>query len=589
MIGMLIALHSCPGGLLACVSFVSVRGRKLLGSDVRRSVGCGSVPIRLPCGLRSRRPLAALLAATFVLAGCGAGGSLASQKSEVAYTGPLDAGLVRTSVGLMRGLVAPDYRLFQGIPYAAPPVGPLRWQPPQPVARWSGMLDASKPGPQCMQDTGHDLHTGKPTSEDCLTLNVWTPTPARVTDKYPVMVWIHGGGFVNGSGDIYFSRWLAAKGRIIVVTINYRLGALGFLAHPSLGSPADIGDYGLADQQAALRWVRDYIADFGGDPAKVTIAGESAGGMSVCDHLVAPGSVGLFRAAIIQSAPCQAQANLATAQRISSHYAGSVGCPDPATAAVCLRALPAAALTSPLWYSHIGDSDALSGPVVGTATLPVGPVAAFVAGRAAHVPVLIGTTHDEFTMFTGLRYLRLGRGVRAAEYPGVLADIFGADGRAVLAHYPPDRYGGDVSLAYSAAVTDGTFACVADRMTGALGRRVPVYAYEFDDPHAPAPDPLRHVPFPVGASHSLELRYLFNVGGAPPLDPGQRVLSEQMIGYWSQFVTKGVPEAAGQPGWPAVGSHPGPRMSLRADGTRVITNFGESHQCPFWAPLKGRS
>jgi para-nitrobenzyl esterase len=401
------------------------------------------------------------------------------------------------------------------------------------------------------------------------------------------MVWIHGGGFVNGSGDIYYSRWLAARGHIVVVTINYRLGVLGFLAHPSLGSPGDIGNYGLADQQAALRWVHDHIADFGGDPAKVTIAGESAGGMSVCDHLVAPGSAGLFRAAIIQSAPCQAQADLATAERISLHYAASAGCSDPATAAVCLRELPATALTDPIWYTHIGEWDALSGPAIGTATLPVGPVAAFAAGRAAQVPVLIGTNHDEFTLFAALRYLRLGRGIRTAEYPAVLADIFGSDGRSVQAHYPPDHYGGDVSLAYSAAVTDGTFACVADRMAGALRRRAPVYAYEFDDPHAPAPDPLRHVPFPVGASHSLELRYLFNVGGAPPLDPAQRVLSDQMIRYWSQFVTKGAPE--GQPGWPVMGGDPAPRMLLRPDGTRVITTFAESHQCPFWAQLKGKS
>jgi para-nitrobenzyl esterase len=551
------------------------------------------VPIRLPRRLRwprCRRPMAALVVTAVLLAGCGVGASLTAQQSEPAYAGPLDAGVVRTSVGLLRGMVASDYRLFQGIPYAAPPVGPLRWQPPQPALRWPGMLDASKPGPQCMQDTGHDLHTGKPTSEDCLTLNVWTPASGRATGHHPVMVWVHGGGFVNGSGDIYYSRWLAAKGGIVVVTINYRLGALGFLAHPALGSPGDVGDYGLADQQAALRWVRDHIADFGGDPTKVTIAGESAGGMSVCDHLVAPGSAGLFRAAIIQSAPCQAQANLVTAQHISSQYAASVGCPDPATAAVCLRALPATALISPLWYSHIGDSDAVSGPVIGTATLPVGPITAFAAGKAAHVPVLIGTNHDEFTLFAGLRYLRLGRGIGPTEYPGALTDIFGADGRAVLAHYPPDRYGGDLSLAYSAAATDGVFACVADRMAGALGRHAAVYAYEFDDPHAPAPNPLRHVPFPVGASHSLELRYLFNVGGAPPLDSGQRVLSEQMIGYWSQFVTKGTPEAAGQPDWPVMArpSGPGPRMLLRPDGTGVITTFAESHQCPFWAPLKGK-
>jgi para-nitrobenzyl esterase len=548
------------------------------------------VPIR---SSRLRRACTAFLVTVMAVAACGRGGVTAT-KHEPAYAGPMDAGVVRTSMGVIRGMAAADYRLFQGIPYAAPPVGPLRWQPPQPAAKWPGMLDASKPGPQCMQDTGPNPHVGKPTSENCLTLNVWTPAPGRSTTKHPVMVWIHGGGFVNGSSDIYYSRWLAAKGHIVVVTINYRLGALGFLAHPSLGAPGDVGNYGLADQQAALRWVRDHIADFGGDPHKVTIAGESAGGMSVCDHLVAPGSAGLFRGAIIQSAPCQAQADLATAERRSRDYAASVGCRNPASTAACLRALPASALDRPPWYVFIGDSDALSGPVTGTPSLPDGPVAALAAGRAARVPVLMGVNHDEFTMFAALRYMRLGRGVSSAEYPRLLGDIFGADGPPVVAHYPLDRYGGDASLAYSAAVTDGVFSCAADRLADSLSQRgptAPVYTYEFDDPHAPAPKPLRQAPFPVGASHSLELRYLFSVGGAPPLNPGQRMLSGQMISYWSHFITSGAPKATGEPDWPAKGSEPGQNfwMSLRPDGSTVITNFEEAHQCPFWASLKGRS
>jgi para-nitrobenzyl esterase len=546
------------------------------------------MPIR---SSRRRRAWAVLLVTAVMAAACGQDGSITSRKTEPPYAGPMDAGVVRTSMGTLRGMAASDYRLFQGIPYAAPPVGPLRWQLPRPAARWSGMLDASKPGPQCMQDTGRDPRVGKPTSENCLTLNVWTPPRGQRGDKRPVMVWIHGGGFVNGSGDIYHSRTLAAKGHIVVVTINYRLGALGFLAHPSLGPPGDVGNYGLADQQAALRWVRDNIAAFGGDPRKVTIAGESAGGMSVCDHLVAPGSAGLFRAAIIQSAPCQAQADLATGQHRSVDYAASTGCRNPATIAVCLRALPAATLDRPPWYYFIGDSDALSGPLTGTAVLPDGPVAAFAASRAARVPVLMGINHDEFTLFAALRYMKLDRGVRSAEYQHVLADIFGADGAPILAHYPPDHYGGDVSLAYSAAVTDGVFACTADRLADSLSRNAPVYAYEFDDPHAPAPKLLRDAPFPVGASHSLELRYLFNVGGAAPLDPAQRVLSDQMISYWSHFVTNGAPKAAGLPGWPAQTGDPDHNfwMSLRPDGSRAITNFEAAHQCPFWASLKGRS
>ncbi|MGB6206543.1 carboxylesterase/lipase family protein [Mycobacterium sp.] len=529
---------------------------------------------------------------TVVAAACGRGG--VTSVKPPAYAGPLDAGVVRTSMGLMRGMAAADYRLFQGIPYAAPPVGPLRWQPPRPPAKWSGMLDATKPGPQCMQDTGPNPHVGKPTSENCLTLNVWTPAPERGTGKRPVMVWIHGGGFVNGSGDMYDSRWLSARGHIVVVTLNYRLGALGFLAHPSLGAADNIGNYGLADQQAALRWVRDHIADFGGDPRKVTIAGESAGGMSVCDHLVAPGSAALFRSAIIQSAPCQAQADVATGQRRSVEYAASTGCRNTTNTATCLRALPATALDRPPWYVFIGDSDALSGPVTGTALLPDAPVAAIAAGRAARVPVLIGVNHDEFTMFAALRYLKLGRGINAGEYPRLLADIFGTDGAAVVAHYPPDHYGGDASLAYSAALTDGVFSCVADRLGDSLSQRgatAPVYAYEFDDPHAPAPTPLRHASFPVGASHSLELRYLFKVGGAPVLDPAQRMLSDQMIGYWSRFVTNGAPKATGQPDWPAKSDDPGHNfwMSLRPGNTGVITNFEEAHQCAFWASLKGKS
>jgi para-nitrobenzyl esterase len=313
--------------------------------------------------------------------------------------------------------------------------------------------------------------------------------------------------------------------------------------------------------------------------------------MSVCDHLVAPGSAGLFRAAIIQSAPCQAQADLATGQRRSVDYAVEAGCRNPATTAVCLRAMPATRLERPPWYYFIGDSDALSGPVTGTALLPESPIAEFAAGRAARVPVLMGTNHDEFTLFAALRYAKLGRGVRSAEYPHLLADIFGTDSAPVAAHYPPDRYGGDASLAYSAAVTDGVFACAADRLADSLSRNAPVYAYEFDDPHAPAPKPLRDAPFPVGASHSLELRYLFSVGGAPALDPAQQILSDQMISYWSHFVANGAPKAAGLAGWPAEAAGPDHNMwmSLRPGGGGVITDFEASHQCPFWASLKGRS
>ena len=433
-----------------------------------------------------------------------------------------------------------------------------------------------------MQDPGVDLELGRQTDEDCLTLNVWTP-PAN-GDHRPVMVWIHGGGFASGSGGLYVANALASRGDIIVVTINYRLGALGFLAHPALGPSGAVGNYGLADQQAALRWVRDNIAKFGGDPGKVTVAGESAGGTSVCDHLVAPDSAGLFRAAIIQSGPCQAQVALPAAEKISLDYAAEVGCGQPESAAQCLRALPADKLRKPVWYYPIGR-DELSGPVTGTTVLPVDPITGFTEKRAASVPVLIGSNRDEFTLFVALQYLR-GQRYTPAEYPDLLKGTFGPNADAVEAHYPLNSYA-SVPLAYSAAVTDGVFACEADRVADVLSGTEPVYAYEFNDPDAPAPDALRQLPFPVGASHSLELRYLFDIGDAPPPNPAQRALADQMIDYWTRFVTSGSPQAPGQPDWPTFDAATGKVLSLQPDGSRVITTFDEMHQCAFWASVKG--
>lgn len=534
-------------------------------------------------GLRSGAVALAVIA--MLASGCARSGGAASQPGVGARAVALNADVVRTATGLLRGSVGPDHRLFQGIPYAAAPVGPLRWQPPAPMPAWPGVRDAVRRGPWCIQPDAAEVD---PVSEDCLTLNVWTPT-GSAAEPLPVMVWIHGGSFMRGAGDIYDARRLAVRGRSVVVTINYRLGALGFLADPALG---EAGNYGLADQQAALRWVRDNIAEFGGDPAKVTVAGESAGGMSVCDHLAAPESTGLFRAAIIQSGPCQAQVEAPEARRISREYSESVGCTDskdPGVAA-CLRALPADRLTKPLWYARFG-TDRLSGPVIGTPSLPTDPMRVFGDGqdnRAPAVPVLLGVNRDEFTLFVALRYLRVGREITASEYPDELKDLFGpGDGAAVAEHYQPARFGGSASLAYAAAATDSIFACAADRMADGLAGGAPVFAYEFDDPHAPAPEIFDDVPFPVGATHSLEMRYLFDIGGAPPLDAAQRRLSDEMIAYWTGFIVTGAPVGVGQPDWPAIGTGSDRRwMSLRTDGSRMITDYAAEHQCEFWAGIR---
>lgn len=501
----------------------------------------------------------------------------------------VERAVVQTSAGEVRGTIEPALRVFRGIPYAAAPVGPLRWQAPEPPTPWTGVRDATKPGARCIQDIRRDPDFGRAASEDCLNLNVWTPRGATPSNKRPVMVWIHGGGFLNGSADIYDAHWMTTQGDIVVVTINYRLGALGFLALDALTRDdtrdGDVGNYGLADQQAALHWVHDNIAKFGGDPDKVTIAGESAGAMSVCDHLIAPGSAGLYRSAILQSGPCQVQADRPTALRASDEYARGLGCVDPATVAICLRGLPASRLQSAPLYVGFGD-DRLTGPVTGTPRLPANPLTAASRRQLATVPVLIGTNGDEFTMFVAVQYLRDNA---LPPYRQMLAQTFGPDAAAVAAHYRLDRHGGQAGLAYAAAVTDSVFACPTNRVVAGLAGGAPVYAYEFNDRTAPAPDPLRRAPFPVGASHSLELRYLFNVGGAPPLNPAQRALADEMIAYWSEFVKTGSPNLSGQLDWPQLGADAatGPRLSLQTGAPSITTDFAARHQCAFWASIAG--
>jgi para-nitrobenzyl esterase len=546
---------------------------------------------RFDCPVRTRRlpTLLAPLSALVLVAGCAHGDGPADHAGS---GGASTADVVQTKSGAVRGVVAPDYRVFMGIPYAAPPVGTQRWQPPRPAGQWTGIRDATEPGLRCIQDTRLDPDYGLATSEDCLNLNVWTPVADSASPR-AVMVWIHGGGFLNGSADIYDARWLTSQGDIIVVTINYRLGALGFLAQPEMGPglaqpelgpglaqpglAPGAGNYGLLDQQEALRWVRENIASFGGDPNRVTIAGESAGAMSVCDHLAAPGSVGLFSAAIMQSGPCQAQADRRLAEDVSKKYAASMGCSDEPAAAHCLRELPASRLEQPLRYVGFGD-DRLPGPVTGTEVIPVDPMTVASAGKAAAVPVLIGTNSDEYTLFVAMQYLEK---VSLPPFEQLLGNTFGPAAAAVATEYAPDEFGGEAGLAYAAAVTDSVFACPSDQLTAGLTRSGPVYAYEFSDRTAPAPEPMRRAPFPIGAGHALELRYLFDIGGAPPLNPEQRVLSTQMIQYWSQFVKTGAPATSGQPVWPQFGA--GQRLILQTGTLPVSTDFAARHRCAFWA------
>ena len=319
----------------------------------------------------------------------------------------------------------------------------------------------------------------------------------------------------------------------MVVTINYRLGALGFLAHPALGPPGGVGNYGLADQQAALRWVRDNIAAFGGDPRKVTIAGESAGGMSVCDHLVAPGSAGLFRAAIIQSAPCQAQADLATGAAPAAGLCDRGGLPQSRhhRARVCVRCRrPDSSVRRGTTSSATPTRCPVRSPERRRCRATRSP--RFAAGRAARVPVLMGINHDEFTLFAALRYCEAGSGSH------VRPSIRSCSPTTSARRRRPGRwrtirstdYGGDV---LAGLLGGGHRRCIRlrRRPIGRLAEpeRAGLRLRVRRSAAHRRPSSLRDVPFPVGASHSLELRYLFDMGGAPPLDPAQQVLSDQMI------------------------------------------------------------
>ena len=509
------------------------------------------------------------------------------------------APVVRVEGGAVQGSVSADGRRFLGIPYAAAPAGALRFAPPRPAARWDGVRDATATPPSCAQ-------SALATVEDCLVVNVHTPPAAAGASArrgLPVMVWFHGGAYTVGSAAGYDPTPLVTRGGVIVVGVNYRLGPLGFLTLPGRGRDG-VANAAVLDQQAALRWVRRNVAAFGGDPRNVTIFGESAGGHSVCMQLISPGARGLFRRAISQSGACTdgglGPAPRAEAEATSLRYAATVGCTDPASALACLRAKPVAELLAA--GGGLLSLDWV--PVVDGAVIPRATREALATGRYNHVPMIVGSNHDEGRLFVWLQYhLGLGRAVTQAEYEAGVRRSAGGDparAAAALARYTPAAYGSR-DLAMAAAMTDSTFACPAVETAAAAARRrpfrsrQPVYQYEFADPQAPVmfPDAL----MPLGAYHSAELYYLFaTLQGIPPftpLTPAQRQLSDEMIRAWTAFARTGDPNAGGAPagvlGWPSVRGRDPAVLSLRPGGTsRLVRTVDDEHQCAFWlSPTTG--
>lgn len=496
--------------------------------------------------------------------------------------------LARTQSGWVRGRVDGDHVTFAGVPYAAPPIGERRWAAPAAPPRWHGVRDATEPADMCPQ-MGPDANDEPAVigSEDCLYLNVTVPRDRSPRDRLPVLVWIHGGGLVSGAGSQYDGARLAVEGGLMVVTINYRLGALGFLSSGLLDAPDGVsGNYGIQDQIAALRWVQQNAARFGGDPSNVTIAGQSAGARSVCVHLASPMSQGLFHRAILQSGACaNPVATKAVADQRGEQAIAELGCAGMPDVPACLRDRPAADLVTALRGVGAPINDRISddpwGPVAGTPMLPVQPIDAIAAGAAAGVPLLIGSTRDEMRSFVGFRYDAVDNPLTEDDYRTIIADTFGNYTAAVLERYPAAAYPSP-AVAFATVLTDwgGSIgACPVLRTAQIASRHTPVFAYEFSE------NSIVVKGFPLGAYHSWDLHFLWDVSipgsSKPDLTAEQQTLGKQMRGYWSAFAHTGDPNGDSRPPWPAFNG-PQPVLAL---GTAAIgpTPFADTHHCDFWA------
>lgn len=564
------------------------------------------------------------------LASCGDGNQAA---------GPVGSSPIATGSGTFTGVPArmPEVTAFKGIRYAAAPEGALRWKPPQPAPRAEGMVAADTYGASCPQDGAGAQ------SEDCLFLNVYAPSAAKRGSNLPVLVFVHGGAFLSGNGSIYDATSMVAENNIIVVTLNYRLGALGLLVEPGLlateashfENVGDGGNYGFIDQQFALQWLRDNIAAFGGAPDKVTMTGESAGGQSAFFHLASPLTAqGLFHGIISQSSGStynNLPSKTAVQEKFAEAFAADIGC--AATDGDCFRKKPVADIL--VSQNRVFGRYNLS-PVHGTKALPLSFKAAFQSGQIIKVPVMNGTTAHEgrfflpnqlprpsledavaaggpanFTLTHANAFCGSAEAPATCTYPSLLNRYLGAGlagtrfgvvvptintpafGQTLADLYPMETFlnpyrgnAPNADMALARVFTDMVMACnalAANRVLAATG--IPVFAYEFDDPNAPSRSSPVQAPnnlfgYPSGAEHTSELQYLYDSGKG--FTPEQAELARIMRGYWANFARALDP---GNEKLPAFKRFPAVQR-LVPSGPEPTNTFDEDHHCTsFWQPI----
>ncbi|HEV7559108.1 MAG TPA: carboxylesterase family protein, partial [Kofleriaceae bacterium] len=459
------------------------------------------------------------------------------------------------------------------------PVGELRWRPPAPALAWSGVRDASGFGSVCVQGGSSTEPTATAMgSEDCLTLNVWAPPHAG---SLPVMVFVHGGYFTWGSSsyrrfgvDLYDGAHLAHAAGVIVVTLNYRVGPFGFLAHAALAAEDahhSSGDYGLLDQLFALHWVQRNIAAFGGDPARVTLFGQSAGAVSTAALYASPLSRGLFAGAIMHSGNGEA-VSTARAEGAGAELARRLHCETPD----CMRAKSASQIATALPESFTNAGYAY-GPVVDGYVLPARPQQLVDRGEGMHVPLIVATTTNEYS--TMVRSVLQRPMLTPDDYQRSLADRFGLRlANKIVERYPAASFS-SLLAAYTTVRSDAGFVCGSDWFADAASKHAPTYRFVYD--HTMSAGPL----VPLGAGHGLDLYFVFRNTPAKyvTLDDHERALSDALVGYWSRFAHAGDPNDRQTARWPARTSEGHEQFAL--DDQLHVTTPNETSRCDFWKPI----